>query len=235
MLGEVSDSKGKKTKQAIPREERVEVMRRLEAGETQTAIAAEYGVSRQYVSQLRKQYEAEGETALLEDRRGRKKTRRLADDERRWLVDRMKEGVPSDHGLDGLRISEDFEMWTVESLRELSMRQFGFMPNKGDARKVLDHGVPWDPDRRMEPMKPLDELPRKPRAVATKEEQDDWDALEVDEEELARIRKRIEEGRPVLPAYAEPSGPGVRTGKNRGSKAGQAKKKRRKKGKKGRR
>jgi transposase len=212
-------------KLAIPREERIAVMKRIEAGETQTAIAEEYGVSRQYVSILWKAYREKGSEVLLEDRRGRPRTRRLTDSERRHILGMVEAGPPASQGLQGIEVCEEVELWTVEAVRELCLREFGYAPNKGDADKLLKgRGLPvhiGEPTVGRRGFQAEGGAP-------VPEAREEMDTSEIDDEELARIRRRIEMGQPVLPGRSMPAGPGVRTGKNRGSKAGHRKKKRRK-------
>lgn len=271
---------------AIPVEDRLELMKRIEAGERAATIAAEYGVTRQYVSLLWKKYREEGPDAISSAKRGRRRTRRLSSAERKQLDALVDKEPPSKYGLPGEFLDEDLELWTVESLRALVERKFGFVPNKGDVKTILlGRGMPVSMGETLvgkrtpgDPLEPGQVVPSlaefkaskgwRDRVAKAEEEarakraaeaeaaaklvkagagevaeslpakrkrgrprKDAVDDLDLDLAELERIRKRIEAGLPVMPERPVRGGPGVRVGKNRGSKAAPTKKKR-KKGKK---
>ena len=62
-------------------EERLAIARRVEAGERQSDLAREFGVTRQAISLLMNKFRKEGAEAIMAPRRGRQPSRLLTPDE----------------------------------------------------------------------------------------------------------------------------------------------------------
>lgn len=109
--------------------ERVELMRRLDAGESQSALAREFGCSRQYISQLRKRFEKFGEAGIAQRPRGRPKVRPLTAALRKAIREAIDGSRPSEHG-----IAPHFEAgdaWHIDAVREWIKDREGWTPSRG--------------------------------------------------------------------------------------------------------
>ena len=113
-------------------EERAKVVERLEAGEKQRVIAAEYGVTRQYISLVWKRYQAAGMEAVSgQSQRGRPKQRPLTAEEQTVLRPIWQNKKPADFGL------EPGDVWTLSAAKEVAKRQIGRTPVAREVAMLL--------------------------------------------------------------------------------------------------
>jgi hypothetical protein len=111
------------------------MMNRIEAGETQAAIAAENGVTRSYINQLWLQFRAGGEEGLKPKPQGRKCIRRITESEQEQIHQIIKAHQhPSEAGLPR-RGKEN--VWNLESASELVRRELKFKPGKTQLSQIL--------------------------------------------------------------------------------------------------
>jgi len=109
-------------KKGLTFEDRLEIVRRREAGETMVAIAARFGVSRQNVAQILDKHRKEGVEGLEVRFPGRPLMRRLSEEEIEHLRGILAEHErPSDYGV---RMSRLKNVWFYESLKKLIQREF---------------------------------------------------------------------------------------------------------------
>ena len=96
------------------------IIRRIEAGESQSAIAEDLGRTRQLVSRLWRDYQKQGEAALVVKRKGAKKAVQLDKEQDKFCREAVATKQPSDFGID------DEEAWTATALQKLVKKRYGF-------------------------------------------------------------------------------------------------------------
>lgn len=115
-------------------EQRLALMKRIEAGETRVALAQETGVSASYIGNLWTKYKKDGVEGIT-PKEGKTKKRQLTDEER-VQIRRIIKGAskPSEAGLK-LPIEKDY--WNPDSVLFLIERELGFTPTKQHLTEVL--------------------------------------------------------------------------------------------------
>ena len=117
-------------------EERLSIVKRIEAGEKQAVMATEFGVTRQAISLLMKKYREEGEDVIKEGRRGRKPSRRLSPDEEE-AVHLIIKSHKTPKGA-GLALAEKGKnKWDADSIKRLVSRECAFTPTKSIVADLL--------------------------------------------------------------------------------------------------
>jgi len=107
----------------IPVEERAGLMQRLKDGERKKDLAAEFGVTRQYIEILQKKHESGGDAALIPKQGGRKRLSEgsLSPEQFENTVALVKSHTPLSAGLN---LKKQPEQWTTVYLRALIARQY---------------------------------------------------------------------------------------------------------------
>ena len=137
----------------LSKEDKQTILDRLKAGETQTVIARDFDVTRQYVSMLYvKHFKPEQYAKTKEGQKGFKK--RLTDEERESFIEQLKKTTPEEHGLIPHR-----QHWSIDHARQLAERLYDKTPSV----RVLNEIVPpinkakrkaLGPDPKPQPPKP---------------------------------------------------------------------------------
>ena len=86
------------------------IIERLKSGESQAGLAREFGVSRQYVSKLKKRFDDAGEALFVEKKQGRPKEQTISKKEEQQLHELVTTSQPIDNGYD-----EPF--WTIDTVK----------------------------------------------------------------------------------------------------------------------
>lgn len=114
-------------------EDREEIRRRMEAGEKQTVLAAEFGVTRQAISLLKKRPSSGGNV----ERFGRHMTKA----EQEKFKATLETSTPEDHGL-GDDLMYDPEMWTIARAHALAEQLAGARLRKFPVTKLIKSWYP---------------------------------------------------------------------------------------------
>ena len=219
-------------------QERLAIARRVEAGERQSDLAREFGVSRQAVSLLVNKFRKEGAEAIMAPRRGRRPSRSLTPDEEELLHQIILEKVtPEAAGLNLVAAGKN--VWDRESLRQLVVRECSFTPTTAAVGDLLAKwglagkgGREFSQDYYDYINSPIGkEVSRKNWEMRARQEAERAETEQGqgqgEEEELARIRRRM------LAGTTSAGGAGQRSGKYRKACGNQTpKRKKRKKGRK---
>jgi hypothetical protein len=129
-------------------EQREEILRRLATGETQTAVAKDFNVTRAAISLL-KQRTADPERFAA--RYGLKK--RLSAQEADTLKQTFDTSLPKDHGLDVLGPAPS-KMWTLERGYALAEKLFGRQPSVRVMKSCMGGHLARRPDGELMPPEP---------------------------------------------------------------------------------
>lgn len=136
--GSTEDSHEKQKKQGkLSPEDRLTIINRVDAGEKQTVLAGEFGVSRQYVSLLMAKYRAEGNGAVVGKTRGRKPSRLLTGEEEK-AIHRLilANKTPKQAGLNiG---TKGKNAWEMDSVKKLIVRECAFTPKQSTVLDLLE-------------------------------------------------------------------------------------------------
>lgn len=229
---ESTERRGRKSR--FTPEQRDEIVRRVEAGDVRAAIARDYGVSREAISQIYIRM-----TTSDEERRPSLRRRKLlTDDELAQFEKLLETTVPKDHDLHLLGPGHP-DFWSEDRARALMNAKFGKNPAAHVMKKCLSkhrNAPEYDPDQPPPPPLPHDIRRLSPEMAANEEfveyylSKKAWE-LTLREHELAvrewekdkakrdaaRAKKAAEEPPPPPPAR-EPLAPGMRVGKHRASK-----------------
>ncbi len=121
-------------------EERLALMRRIEEGETQRALAEETGVTHQYISLIWRSYLTDGPEALRPGLRGRKRRRKPSEEEYAELRAALENGTPHSENLSKL----PNQPWTFEFVRAYIQRRWDFNTVRADIiPKLRAWGIPY--------------------------------------------------------------------------------------------
>ena len=134
-------------------DQRKELLERIKAGEKPGPLAAEYGVSRQAVCQLR-DYHLNPEST----HRKRILRSRLLPEERKNIIHLLRTTNPPDHGVEG-EGSGHPDVWTSDRLVALSRKLYNKKMYAYAAREAIQEARPdprFDPDAKPEPPGPPD-------------------------------------------------------------------------------
>ena len=121
----------------LTEKDRLNIIRRVEAGETQASLAREYDVTRQYVSILMGRAKKRGvESAATIGKKGRPAIRTLTKEEEKKIHDIIKAHKrPNDAGF---RIrTKAKNVWDIDSVKKLIHREFLFSPGRGNLLDLL--------------------------------------------------------------------------------------------------
>lgn len=121
----MSESGEKKRGKPLSKAQRDEITRRVLAGEMMQRLAEEFGVSRQYVSQLKKQ-------GLDPDFRLRKMTLKLTRAELKTLDEALAGGTPEDYDLIPHR-----DFWTLDHGFQLAEKVLGRRPSMRAMKEAI--------------------------------------------------------------------------------------------------
>jgi len=117
-------------------DQRLAAMRRLEAGEKQRAVAADTGVTSQYISLLWRAYKDKGVEGILDKKTGPRPARELTAAEEEKIRSLLL-AHPKPSGL-GLPVSEEHEdVWTLPLVRKLAKRELDFTPMRDHIKDLL--------------------------------------------------------------------------------------------------
>lgn len=232
-------------------DQRLAAMLRLEAGEKQKVVAADNGVTGQYISLLWKDYKAKGVEGIAARKYGPRPVRELTEGEQEKLRPLfVSHARPSALGL---AVREDREdVWTIPLARKLAKREVGFAPMRDHMKELLRKwniripvpGAAPEPEfgedfyeylktplakqiqerERIAAEKWEKELAEREARARRKTAADDEDFPEFDPEAYEALRKKMEDQREAGEMASR-----QRTGKHSKSRAPTQKKKRRKK------
>ncbi|MCF6314029.1 MAG: helix-turn-helix domain-containing protein [Verrucomicrobiales bacterium] len=134
MMSEPTKSSKKKIFAKLGREKCIELMKRLEGGLSQYALAKELGVSRQYVSVEYKKYKERGEE-LYRNRALSMPTPYMNEEQLTFFRDMLRTGkTPAG------------ELWEPDFARDLLEKEFGYRPRIGEIRKYMTDWRVWSKD-----------------------------------------------------------------------------------------
>jgi transposase len=243
------DSSEPKAQGKLTAQDRKSIIERLESGETQVALAQEFGVTRQYVSLLLKKFRQDGEGAIVGGRRGRKPSRLLTPDEEKAIHRIIKKHqTPKSAGLPVGRKKVE-RTWGLDTVKKLIVRELSFTPKRSTVLELLQKwGITISPSAEDDEMEfsqsyydyinsPIGrEVSRKSREMRDRQLAERaaeaaaaaaaGEGLGYSDEELAKIRRKMLAGRPMGGGGRVP---GQRVGKHRKAKTPAKRKKRKKK------
>jgi len=126
----------------LTKEERKTIIERLRAGESGSALAREYGISRQGVHHLKRRQEFLDGTCSGSPATGKRiPKRKLTEAEWERIKEQLRGSKPADHGLD--RIGDDpLEQWNIERALQLAVSLTGRMPARSRMKSVLIEVLP---------------------------------------------------------------------------------------------
>ena len=131
-------------------EEKLALMQRLDAGETQETLGEEAGVTRQYISLLWKKYKAGGPEALHPRLRGRKQRPKPTPEEYLELRAVLETGGPAAHDLS----DDPKQPWTLGLVQAYIKRRWNYDTVRLDIiPKLREWGIRY---ATMEPVRPED-------------------------------------------------------------------------------
>jgi hypothetical protein len=234
---EEKKTRGKKSR--FTKEDVVEILRRVEAGETRAAVAQEYGVSREAISQIYIRHtkpDAERRPSL-------RRTKQLTDAEIAAFREALDTTRPRDHGFEFLGHHHP-DSWTDARVKALAKKVVGKVPAVRVLKELVtkEHRTPpYDPDAPPPPPEPHDVRRLSPELAQDEEfveyylsdkawqltlkdyeyQLREWERHKLEREAKA-LRKADREAKkeaaePVIPVEP-PVAPGLRIGKHRASK-----------------
>lgn len=132
-------------------EQREEIVRRVLAGESSTAVAKDYGVTRACVSLLKMQaVDPEGQRRKKEAKRKKNLTIKLTDDEIELFHKEVSSGTPESHGL-----IPAVERWNLDHGYQMAMKLFGKRPSVRVMKELMDrHILRWEDYQHLKPKPP---------------------------------------------------------------------------------
>lgn len=233
------------------REEIEEIVRRVQAGETRKAVADDYGVTREAISQI-----IIRETTPEQERRpSLRRIKFMTDAEKAAFKTALDTTKPRDHDFH-LIGHQNPDSWTINRARALAKKICGKSPAMRVMREFLtrEHEYPvYDPDEPPRPPEPHDIRRLSPELAADEEfvsyylsdaawqltlreyeyHKREWERMQLERQAAALRRAQREAAKeppppPPPPAPAMPA-PGLRVGKHRASKGSPFTKPKRKK------
>jgi transposase len=127
----------------IPVEARAGLIRRLKEGETKKNLAAEFGVTRQYIELLQKKHDQGGDPALLPKKPGRVLLPEGSLNPEQFEAVVALVNSKDTPSLAGLKYKRQPDRWTPVSLRALISRKYRIRLDSGQFALLLDRlGVP---------------------------------------------------------------------------------------------
>jgi transposase len=128
------------SKKRLTKEQREEVTRRVVAGESQSALAAEFGCTRAYVSLLKMQ-------ALHPERETKKRERKLTKMLTEEQLERLKEAIRTSNPYE-LKLEPPIRAWDGDHVEQLSQRWF----EKKPSTRIIKECLKCIPVRKHDPL-----------------------------------------------------------------------------------
>lgn len=132
--------KNEQRKQLTPAQ-RGEVAARLKAGEPGSALAREFGVSRQAVHQIKQRQDYLEGNSPAPPKRGRVPKLKLREQEWEQIKEQLLATKPADHGFDRMG-DERRDLWSLERALQLSLKLTGRKPSRFRMKAVLEEVLP---------------------------------------------------------------------------------------------